>query len=75
VHGLPWQGPNPGWNHKGSIGHGLKHGCIPALESDEGQSYSEIANELGRSKSDIYRVCMTLGCAGANGEPAQALLA
>jgi len=24
--------------------------------------------ELGRSKSDIYRVCMTLGCAAANRE-------
>ena len=41
---------------------------------DEGQSYGEIANELGRSKSDVYRVCMTLGCAGANGESAQALI-
>jgi DNA invertase Pin-like site-specific DNA recombinase len=30
---------------------------------DEGQSYGEIAQELGRSKSDVYRVCMTLGCA------------
>lgn len=29
---------------------------------DEGQSYGEIAEELGRSKSDVYRVCMTLGC-------------
>lgn len=29
---------------------------------DEGQSYGEIATELGRSKSDVYRVCMTLGC-------------
>lgn len=29
---------------------------------DEGQSYGEIAEELGRSKSDIFRVCMTLGC-------------
>ena len=33
---------------------------------DEGQSYGEIATELGRSKSDVYRVCMTLGCAAAN---------
>jgi DNA invertase Pin-like site-specific DNA recombinase len=32
---------------------------------DEGQSYSEIADELGRSKSDIARVCQTLGCAAA----------
>jgi putative DNA-invertase from lambdoid prophage Rac len=28
----------------------------------EGQSYGEIAQEMGRSKADIYRVCMTLGC-------------
>ena len=27
---------------------------------DQGQSYGEIAAELGRSKSDIYRICMTL---------------
>jgi len=32
---------------------------------DEGQSYGEIAGELGRSKSDVYRVCMTLGCQSA----------
>jgi DNA invertase Pin-like site-specific DNA recombinase len=25
-----------------------------------------IAAELGRSKSDIYRVCQTLGCAGTS---------
>lgn len=31
----------------------------------EGQSYGEIADELGRAKSDIYRVCMTLGCSEA----------
>jgi DNA invertase Pin-like site-specific DNA recombinase len=29
----------------------------------EGDSYGEIADALGRTKSDIYRVCMTLGCA------------
>ncbi len=28
-----------------------------------GDSYNEIAEALGRSKADIYRVCMTLGCA------------
>jgi DNA invertase Pin-like site-specific DNA recombinase len=28
-----------------------------------GDSYNEIAEELGRSKADIYRVCMALGCA------------
>ena len=32
---------------------------------DEGQSYSEIADELGRSKSDIARVCATLNCSAA----------
>src|ERR1035438_6888778 len=28
----------------------------------EGDSYGEIADALGRSKADVYRVCMTLGC-------------
>ena len=28
----------------------------------EGDSYGEIADALGRTKSDIYRVCLTLGC-------------
>lgn len=28
----------------------------------DGDSYGEIAEALGRTKSDIYRVCMTLGC-------------
>jgi DNA invertase Pin-like site-specific DNA recombinase len=32
---------------------------------DEGQSYADIADELGRSKSDIHRVCQTLGCSPA----------
>jgi uncharacterized protein YerC len=32
---------------------------------DEGQSYQEIADELGRSKADIARVCQTLGCSSA----------
>jgi DNA invertase Pin-like site-specific DNA recombinase len=41
---------------------------------NEGQSYGEIATELGRSKSDIYRVCMTLGCAAASRESMHALL-
>src|SRR5215472_795316 len=31
----------------------------------EGQSYKEIADELGRSTMDVYRVAMTLGCAAA----------
>jgi len=37
---------------------------IRAMRND-GQSYGEIAEELGRSKSDVYRVCMTLGCSPA----------
>ena len=37
---------------------------------DEGQSYSEIADELGRSKADIGRVCQTLGCSSASSAPA-----
>jgi len=41
---------------------------------NEGQSYGEIATELGRSKSDIYRVCMTLRCTAANRESTLALL-
>jgi DNA invertase Pin-like site-specific DNA recombinase len=32
---------------------------------DEGQSFREIADELGRSTMDVHRVAMTLGCAGA----------
>src|ERR1035437_7012677 len=32
---------------------------------DDGQSYREIADELGRSTMDVYRVGITLGCAGA----------
>jgi DNA invertase Pin-like site-specific DNA recombinase len=28
----------------------------------DGDSYGEIAEALGRSKADVYRVCMTLGC-------------
>jgi DNA invertase Pin-like site-specific DNA recombinase len=31
---------------------------------DEGQSYREIAEELGRNTMDVHRVAMTLGCAG-----------
>lgn len=29
---------------------------------DEGQSYREIADELGRSTMDVHRIAMTLGC-------------
>ena len=32
---------------------------------DDGQSYSEIADGLSRSNSDIARACQTLGCASA----------
>jgi len=31
---------------------------------EEGQSYREIAEDLGRSTMDVYRVGMTLGCKG-----------
>jgi DNA invertase Pin-like site-specific DNA recombinase len=33
---------------------------------DEGMSYVDIGDELGRSKSDIARVCQTLGCSPAS---------
>lgn len=36
----------------------------------DGDSYGEIANALGRSKADIYRVGMTLGCSGVKNPPA-----
>jgi DNA invertase Pin-like site-specific DNA recombinase len=36
----------------------------------EGQSYGEIAEELGRSKADIYRVATTLGCEANPGNDA-----
>jgi len=39
---------------------------------EDGQSYSEIADELGRSRADIARVCQTLGCASAT--PAQSMI-
>ena len=32
---------------------------------EDGQSYQEIADELGRSKSNIAKVCQLLGCAPA----------
>ena len=35
---------------------------------DEGQSYREIAEELGRSTMDVYRVGVTLGCTEADSE-------
>jgi DNA invertase Pin-like site-specific DNA recombinase len=38
---------------------------------EDGQSYQDIADELGRSRSDIHRVCVTLGCASA---PAQSMI-
>jgi len=34
----------------------------------EGESYAEIAEALGRTKSDVYRVCMTLGCQPDGGD-------
>ena len=39
----------------------------------EGQSYGEIAEELGRSKADIYRVATTLGCESDPGSDASPL--
>jgi DNA invertase Pin-like site-specific DNA recombinase len=33
----------------------------------EGDSYGEIADALGRTKSDIHRVYITLGCADGTG--------
>jgi DNA invertase Pin-like site-specific DNA recombinase len=35
----------------------------------DGDSYSEIAEALGRSKADVYRVCMTLGCSEPTNRP------
>jgi DNA invertase Pin-like site-specific DNA recombinase len=40
----------------------------------EGDSYGEIADALGRTKSDIYRVCMTLGCSEATNRQASLTL-
>ena len=37
---------------------------------EDGQSYTEIADELGRSRSDIARVCQTLACSPASNGPA-----
>ena len=40
----------------------------------EGESYGEIADALGRTKSDVYRVCMTLGCSEPTNRPASQTL-
>ena len=40
----------------------------------EGESYGEIADALGRTKSDVYRVCMTLGCSEPTNRPASLTL-
>lgn len=40
---------------------------------ESGDSYREIADELGRSASDIQRVCMMLGCSAAPSKPAMTL--
>ena len=32
---------------------------------EDGENYQQIADQLGRSASDIQRVCMTLGCTAA----------
>ena len=39
-----------------------KHAKLIRQMRDEGQSYREIADELGRSTMDVYRIGMTLGC-------------
>lgn len=39
---------------------------------EDGQSYQEIADELGRSKSNIAKVCQVLGCAPA--APTEAIM-
>jgi DNA invertase Pin-like site-specific DNA recombinase len=36
---------------------------------DDGQSYQDIADELGRSRADIARVCASLGCSPASSAP------
>jgi DNA invertase Pin-like site-specific DNA recombinase len=46
-------------------------GKIRELRED-GQSLQEIADELGRSKNDIARMCQALGCAAA--APAQGMM-
>jgi DNA invertase Pin-like site-specific DNA recombinase len=33
---------------------------------DDGQSYQEIADELGRSRADIARVCVALNCSSSS---------
>ena len=35
----------------------------------DGDSYGEIAEALGRSKADVYRVCTTLGCSEPTNRP------
>jgi DNA invertase Pin-like site-specific DNA recombinase len=41
---------------------------------DDGQSYQEIADELGRSRADIHRVCVTLGCSPSASTPSLTLI-
>lgn len=36
---------------------------------DDGQSYQEIADELGRSRADIGRVCAALNCSQTDSAP------
>ena len=42
---------------------------IRQLREDD-QSYREIADELGRTKSDIASICQSLGCASQAASPA-----
>lgn len=59
----PWIMPLPGRIERCTI-EGFR--CRGVRDSEMRRcdccSYGEIAEALGRTKSDIYRVCMTLGC-------------
>jgi len=46
-----------------------QHAKIIRRMRADGDSYGEIAEALGRTKSDIYRVCMTLGCSEPPNRP------
>jgi DNA invertase Pin-like site-specific DNA recombinase len=48
-----------------------REGVLETLQQlrEDGQSYQDIADELGRSRSDIHRVCQTLNCSPASSEP------
>src|SRR5271167_3068115 len=52
-----------------------KHAKIIRQMRADGESYTEIGDALGRSRSDIRRVCMTLGCSASGAEDAALNLA